>query len=104
MLEGANALVHDMGVLLSGVKEASEGVNEGCSTLFNIISESSNVGEEIAKSVQEIAQGATNQAAQLEEGVRIVGGLVKKKLINHFQALKKCLKLQMKLSLLHKKV
>lgn len=75
MLEGANALVHDMGALLSGVKEASESVNEGCSTLFNIISESSNVGEEIAKSVQEIAQGATNQAAQLEEGVIIVGGL-----------------------------
>lgn len=75
MLEGANALVNDMGALLSGVKEASESVNEGCSTLFNIISESSNVGEEIAKSVQEIAQGATNQAAQLEEGVIIVGGL-----------------------------
>lgn len=75
MLEGANALVNDMGTLLSGVKEASESVNEGCSTLFNIISESSNVGEEIAKSVQEIAQGATNQAAQLEEGVIIVGGL-----------------------------
>lgn len=75
MLEGANALVHDMGVLLVGVKESSESVNEECSTLFNIISESSNVGEEIAKSVQEIAQGATNQAAQLDDSVRIVGGL-----------------------------
>ncbi|MDU5109727.1 MAG: methyl-accepting chemotaxis protein [Clostridium sp.] len=75
MLEGANALVHDMGVLLDRVKDSSESVNEGCATLFRIISESSNVGEEIAKSVQEIAQGATNQAAQLDESVRIVGGL-----------------------------
>lgn len=75
MLEGANALVDDMGGLLAGVKDSSENVNEGCRTLFRIISESSNVSEEIAKSVQEIAQGATNQAAQLEESVMIVGGL-----------------------------
>lgn len=75
MLEGVNAILHDMGTLLSGVKEASESVNDGCSTLFRIISESSNVSEEIAKSVQEIAQGATNQASQLDESVVIVSGL-----------------------------
>lgn len=75
MLNGVNVLLHDMGIVLSGVKESSDRVNDGCNTLFEIISESSNVGEEIAKSVQEIAQGATSQAEQLDDGVRIVGDL-----------------------------
>ena len=75
MINGLNTLIEDMGVLLSGVKEASEKVNCGSETLFGIISESSNVGEEVAKSVQQIAEGATNQAAQLDEGVRVVGEL-----------------------------
>ena len=75
MINGLNTLIEDMGVLLSGVKEASEKVNCGSETLFGIISESSNVGEEVAKSVQQIAEGATKQAAQLDEGVRVVGEL-----------------------------
>ena len=75
MINGLNTLIEDMGVLLSGVKESSEKVNCGSETLFGIISESSNVGEEVAKSVQQIAEGATNQAAQLDEGVRVVGEL-----------------------------
>lgn len=75
IINGLNTLIEDMGVLLSGVKEASEKVNCGSETLFGIISESSNVGEEVAKSVQQIAEGATNQAAQLDEGVRVVGEL-----------------------------
>ncbi len=75
MINGVKSLVSDMSILLSGVKEASEKVKDGAITLFDIISESSNVGEEIAKSVQEIAGGATNQAAQLDESVNIVSGL-----------------------------
>ncbi|WP_291649425.1 methyl-accepting chemotaxis protein [Clostridium sp.] len=75
MINGLNALIEDMGVLLSGVKEASEKVNCGSETLFGIISESSNVGEEVAKSIQQIAGGATNQASQLDEGVRVVAEL-----------------------------
>ncbi|MBS5886105.1 MAG: methyl-accepting chemotaxis protein [Clostridium sp.] len=75
MINGLNTLIEDMRVLLSGVKESSEKVNCGSETLFGIISESSNVGEEVAKSVQQIAEGATNQAAQLDEGVRVVGEL-----------------------------
>lgn len=75
MINGLNSLIEDMGILLSGVKESSEKVKEGSVTLFDIISESSNVGEEIAKSVQEIAGGATNQASQLDESVRIVSDL-----------------------------
>ena len=75
MLEAVNNLSHDMGVLLSGVKDEADSVNNGSSTLFEIIRESSNVGEEIAKSIQEIAQGATNQAMQLDAGVKMIGEL-----------------------------
>lgn len=73
MVNGLNILIDDMIILLGGVKEASDKVNEGSETLFGIIKESSNVGEEVAKSVQQIAQGTTDQAAELDTGVRVVG-------------------------------
>ena len=41
---------------------------KGSDSLFEIIKESSRVGEEVAKSVQQIAVGAIDQAAQLDEG------------------------------------
>lgn len=75
MINGLNILIEDMGILLSGVKEASNKVNDGSETLFGIIKESSNVGEEVAKSIQQIAEGATDQAAGLDSGVHIVEDL-----------------------------
>ena len=75
MIRGLNTLIEDMGILLSGVKEAADKVNDGSETLFGIIKESSNVGEEVAKSVQQIAEGATDQAAGLDSGVHIVEDL-----------------------------
>ena len=75
MLDAVNNLSREMGILLSGVKDKSNSVNEGSSTLFEIIRESSNVGEEVAKSIQEIAQGATSQAIQLDDGVKMIGEL-----------------------------
>lgn len=75
MMDSLNVLTEDMGVLLSGIQEASEKVNYGSETLFGIIKESSNVGEEVAKSIQQIAGGATDQAAGLDSGVRVVAVL-----------------------------
>ena len=75
MINGLNILIEDMGILLSGVKEAAKKVNDGSETLFEIIKESSNVGEEVAKSIQQIAEGATDQAAGLDSGVHIVEDL-----------------------------
>lgn len=72
MLGALNSLVKDMVILLSGVKDSASKVNIGSTTLFDVIVESSNVGDEITTSVQEIAEGATNQAGQLDESVRIV--------------------------------
>ena len=75
MLKALNCLVKDMIILLSGVKEATNKVNIGTTTLFDIIVESSHVGHEITSSVQEIAEGATNQSGQLDESVKIVSEL-----------------------------
>ena len=72
MLRALNSLVKDMVILLSGVKDSANKVNVGATTLFDIIVESTHVGDEITTSVQEIAEGATNQAGQLDEGVKIV--------------------------------
>ncbi|AYE34853.1 methyl-accepting chemotaxis protein [Clostridium septicum] len=70
-----NSLIDDMKILLTGVKEASDYVKEGSTTLFGIIRESSNVGEEVAKSVQQIAEGSTNQATELDITVNVVNNL-----------------------------
>ncbi|MBE6054268.1 MAG: chemotaxis protein [Clostridium sartagoforme] len=75
MLGSVNNLSYEMGKLLSGIIDEANSVNDGSSTLFEIIRESSNVGEEVAKSVQEIAQGATSQAMQLDDGVKMIGEL-----------------------------
>jgi len=68
MIDNLNVLIDNISLLLRGLKEASDNVNEGSDSLFEIIKESSRVGEEVAKSVQQIAVGATDQAAQLDEG------------------------------------
>lgn len=75
MIDGVNTLIDDMSVLLKGVKDASNNVNEGSDTLFGVIRESIHVGEEVSRSVQQIAEGATEQASQLEESVNIVNSL-----------------------------
>ena len=75
MLGAANNLSNEMRKLFSGIIDEANRVNDGSSTLFEIIRESSNVGEEVAKSVQEIAQGATSQAMQLDDGVKMIGEL-----------------------------
>ena len=75
MLKAINSLVKDMVILLLGVKESTNKVNIGATTLFDIIVESTHVGNEVTISIQEIAEGATNQAGQLDEGVKVVADL-----------------------------
>ncbi|MCF0147657.1 MAG: methyl-accepting chemotaxis protein [Clostridium sp.] len=75
MINAVNDLSQEMGILISGIQDEANRVNDGSSTLFEITKESSNVGEEIATSVQEIAEGATNQAIQLDDGVKRIGEL-----------------------------
>ncbi|WP_300382152.1 methyl-accepting chemotaxis protein [Clostridium sp.] len=75
MIEGLNTLVESIGDLISGIQVSSGKVKEGTISLFEIIRESSKVGEEVASSVQQIAVGATNQAQQLDDAAGGVGNL-----------------------------
>ncbi|ATD56490.1 methyl-accepting chemotaxis protein [Clostridium chauvoei] len=75
IIEALNTVIDDMTIVLTGVKESSNNVKEGSETLFGIIKESSSVGEEVAKSVQQIAEGSTNQAAELDTSVSVVNVL-----------------------------
>ena len=67
MIDNLNVLIDNISLLLRGLKEASDNVNEGSDSLFEIIKESSRVGEEVSKSIQNCC-GATDQASQLDEG------------------------------------
>ncbi|MEW8956478.1 methyl-accepting chemotaxis protein [Clostridium sp.] len=75
MILAVNSLIDDMVVLLEGVKEAADKVNNGADTLFNIVNQSNQVGEEVAKSIEQISEGATTQASELEYSVGIVNTL-----------------------------
>lgn len=75
MIEGLNTLVESIGDLISGIQESSSKVKDGSISLFEIIKESSKVGEEVASSVQQIAIGATNQAQQLDDAANVVTNL-----------------------------
>ena len=75
MIHSLNTLVNSIGELLLGIQESSGEVKGGTTSLFEIIKESSKVGEEVASSVQQIAVGATNQAQQLDDVANVVTNL-----------------------------
>ncbi|MBU5592465.1 chemotaxis protein [Clostridium sp. MSJ-4] len=75
MVIAMNSVIDDMNDLLKGVKETTTKVKESSETLFIITKESTNVGEEVARAVGEIAEGATKQAAELNKSVNISGDL-----------------------------
>ena len=70
MMKSLNKLVDDIGGVLRGIRDSSNEVTDGTSSLFEIIKESNRVGEEVAKSIQQIAIGASEQAFKLEEGAQ----------------------------------
>lgn len=75
IVKAVNSLIDDMTDLLKGVKDAADRVNNGADVLFNIVSQSSHVGEEVARSIEQISEGATTQATELEYSVGVVNNL-----------------------------
>jgi methyl-accepting chemotaxis protein len=71
ILLALNSVIEDMVVLLNQVRDTSNRVKEASQGMFVITNESSEVGEEVARAVQQIAEGATSQAAELETGSEI---------------------------------
>lgn len=75
IVNSVNSLVDDMVDILSSVKNSAGAVSEAADTLFVITNESTQVGEQVAEAISEIAQGATDQAADLNTSIDIVTNL-----------------------------
>lgn len=71
IIDALNSVIDDMVLLLNKVQETSNNVKDASESMFIITQESSQVGEEVAKAVQQIAEGSTEQAAELDESVII---------------------------------
>lgn len=71
IIDALNSVIEDMVLLLNKVQETSNSVKDASESMFIITQESSQVGEEVAKAVQQIAEGSTEQAAELDESVII---------------------------------
>lgn len=66
-----NTMIDDMIIMLDSVKKTSSSVKEASDSLFAITRDSSAVGEEVARAIQQIASGSSEQAASLNEGVTL---------------------------------
>jgi methyl-accepting chemotaxis protein len=71
IIEAVNSMIDDMVMILSKVKETSKKVKDSSESLLTITKESSSVGEEVARAVQQIATGSTDQANELTDSVTI---------------------------------
>lgn len=73
--DAVNNMVDGTISIISRVLESTQEVKESCSDLVTICKESSLVGEEVAKAVQQIAIGATDQASKIEDGLNVTNRL-----------------------------
>ena len=69
IIESVNNMIGDMVVVLGSVVESSNKVKESAESLAATTQESNAVGDEVARAVQQIAQGANEQSQILEESV-----------------------------------
>ncbi|GCD13273.1 methyl-accepting chemotaxis protein [Clostridium tagluense] len=69
IIESVNNMIDDMVIVLGNVIEGSNKVKESAESLAATTEESNAVGDEVARAVQQIAQGANEQSQILEESV-----------------------------------
>lgn len=69
IIESVNNMIEDMVVVLGNVVESSNKVKESAESLAATTQESNAVGDEVARAVQQIAQGANEQSQILEDSV-----------------------------------
>jgi methyl-accepting chemotaxis protein len=85
IIESVNNMIEDMVVVLGNVVESSNKVKDSAESLAATTEESNAVGDEVARAVQQIAQGANEQSQILEESVNYsntLGEEVNKSTIN----------------------
>ncbi|SCN25273.1 hypothetical protein N3C_2245 [Clostridium sp. N3C] len=66
-----SSMIDDMVAMLKNIKSTSKSVQESSELLYTITQNSSAVGEEVARAVQQIASGSTEQAASLNDGTNL---------------------------------
>lgn len=69
IIESVNNMIEDMVIVLRNVVDSSNKVKESAESLAATTQESNAVGDEVARAVQQIAQGANEQSQILEESV-----------------------------------
>lgn len=69
IIDSVNNMIEDMVIVLGSVVESSNKVKESAESLAATTQESNAVGDEVARAVQQIAQGANEQSQILEESV-----------------------------------
>ncbi|MBK5242702.1 methyl-accepting chemotaxis protein [Clostridium sp.] len=85
IIESVNNMIGDMVVVLGNVVDSSNKVKDSAESLAATTEESNAVGDEVARAVQQIAQGANEQAQILEDSVNYsntLGEEVNKSTIN----------------------
>jgi methyl-accepting chemotaxis protein len=85
IIDSVNNMIEDMVVVLRNVVESSNKVKDSAESLAATTEESNAVGDEVARAVQQIAQGANEQSQILEESVNYsntLGEEVNKSTIN----------------------
>ncbi|MBZ9635343.1 methyl-accepting chemotaxis protein [Clostridium sp. FP1] len=85
IIESVNNMIDDMVIVLGNVIGGSNKVKESAESLAATTEESNAVGDEVARAVQQIAQGANEQSQILEESVNYsttLGAEVNKSTIN----------------------
>ena len=70
IIESVNNMIEDMVVVLGNVMESSNKVKDSAESLAATTEESNAVGDEVARAVQQIAQGANEQSGILDESVQ----------------------------------
>ncbi|MGH4140152.1 methyl-accepting chemotaxis protein [Clostridium sp.] len=69
IIESVNNMIDDMVIVLRNVVDSSNKVKDSAESLAATTQESNAVGDEVARAVQQIAQGANEQSQILEESV-----------------------------------
>lgn len=70
-----NKMVHDMVAVLKNISETSVGIKSSSEALVSITQQSNAVGEEVARAVQQVSEGAQDQASSLDDSSVIVNKL-----------------------------
>ncbi len=78
LAENFNDMIENVKSLLVDASEVSREVSDASTNLAAVSEETSASAEEISRAVEEIASGATNQAQDAEEGVKLIARLNEK--------------------------